>query len=429
MLHLLCFLIISGDPTSINLNLNQAIQLALERSPDIQVQNLQVMKAEQNRSLGRALDRPTLSANAQTGLDRTKLSSRPSESSWSTQAGIQSSWELYTAGGNKARNELYINQHGAEQVLLEAERQTVMKQTAIAFYEVLKQMGFVNVAEETLMLTQERLEKAELRHELGQNSQTDLLDAEVAFQDDLAELALRKENLLIAFQSLKTLLYLPSHAQLKVNGNFPELESLRPKDAWIARVLEFNPELRLLQSDQAAGRLDVKVAESAFKPSISLNSQLQFNHDHNWVSSLDSKSDRIFGSVSLNVSYHIFDGRKKRTELANANMTVRQIDHRFSQLQNELEHQVARLHEQLNHRVNRQTLQERTVTKALAYLEIQTERFQLGLIDALTFRDAQIRLAIARQKLVEIQFLALESYLDLLRQTGQMTDILGTSSH
>ncbi|PIE90518.1 MAG: hypothetical protein CR997_05355 [Acidobacteria bacterium] len=405
------------------LTLEKAISLALERNPAIHIQTRQVERADIEKKLGDGLRLPTLSSSA-SSLFRSsdgRLSQGAGHAeAWGNTLALDLSWALFTGYEHTSQKQIFELSHRLQSEVLVTEVENLIYQVSAAFFDIVKQKNMLGVSEENLEVSRERLQKARLRQELGQSSNTELLDAEVAFQNDEAVTAGRIEALENSYSTLKALLFLEPEEQLRVMGTIPVFEDLPDLGVLLTEMESRHPQLNQLDLNRQMAAEATKIAKSGYYPRLSLNSGLSYNLNNNDFRGLSGDTHYRLGSVGLVMSYSLFDGHRRKVNLATAKINESQVQTRYSQALNQLKLNVSNLYKQLKLQKNRLNLQVQIEQRTRQYLTLQKERFQMGTIDSLTFRDAQLRLSRASQALIAIKHQHALTYLNLMKSSGRL---------
>ncbi|PIE01261.1 MAG: hypothetical protein CSA81_12425 [Acidobacteria bacterium] len=405
------------------LTLEKAIKLALERNPAIHIQTRQVERADIEKKLGDGLRLPTLSSSASSSFRSSdgRLSQGAGHAeAWGNTFALDLSWALFTGYEHTSQKQIFELSHRLQSEVLVTEIENLIYQVSAAFFDIVKQKNMLGVSEENLEVSRERLQKARLRQELGQSSNTELLDAEVAFQNDEAVTAGRIETLENSYSTLKALLFLEPEEQLRVMGTIPVFEDLPDLGVLLTEIESRHPQLKQLDLNRQMAAEAAKIAKSGYYPRLSLNSGLSYNLNNNDFRGLSGDKHYRLGSVGLVMSYSLYDGHRRKVNLATAKINEIQVQTRYSQALNQLKLNVSNLYKQLKLQKKRLDLQVQTEQRTRQYLTLQKERFQMGTIDSLAFRDAQLRLSRASQALIAIKHQHALTYLNLMKSSGRL---------
>jgi outer membrane protein TolC len=168
-------------------------------------------------------------------------------------------------------------------------------------------------------------------------------------------------------------------------------------------------------------RLDVRSAQSAYYPTLSLNASGGYSEsetDYETMNQLDQSRSGGDASVSLSVSYTIYEGnnRKRALKAAKIEEQISQVE--TEEMKQDLKNQLAQEYEL--YRVRKQLLQvaDENLKAAELNLELSRQKFQNGTINSFNFRDVQQIYQDAAYNYQRAVFNVIQSYHTLMRLTG-----------
>lgn len=432
-LLLLSFLPISAQEP---LSLSEAIDIALKNNFQIQIADNNIDIAQTNNSWNEAGRYPSIafnlnSQNGYTNRNDPSIVFQPELSTISTNASgnLDLAWVLFD--GHKVRiNKLRLEQleqqsEGNAAVVVENAIQAVI----LAYYQAQIQLEQVNVLEEVLQLSNDRIEYQEVRKEFGQASTFDILQTKDAYLNDSTnyllqlnayEASLRNLNLAMGVEDLDRryeltdpLVYAPEEF---------ELDLLRE------RMLASNNNLRTLFINRELARSDRELQESNRAPRVLMNTGMTYSvnprDNGDAVNFLTGEELGVTVARNFNyylnftLSYNLFDAGQRKRRIENA--MVREISAQYS-----LEDQKRLLNNQLENTLatyNNQKrilgLAEELVANARENLRIAEERFKGGLITSFDYRTIQLGYINASQSRLNAFFNLKATETDLIRLTG-----------
>lgn len=210
---------------------------------------------------------------------------------------------LFDGGGRKARIA------GAKADLLAANfrHNAVLQDVALsveeAYNNLLASRSFEEVAAETVRQREYQLRMAEARHDVGLVARSDVLKAQTEIADaDLAVVRARN-NVLLARGRLATVMGLPVSTNMRIAvipeedlaQTFDEIETLLDEAA------RNRPELKAALAQIQAERAGVKVARSAFWPSVAVDT------NYGWVGR-ELLPDQSQWALGLDIDIPLFTG-------------------------------------------------------------------------------------------------------------------------
>ena len=140
------------------------------------------------------------------------------------------------------------------------------------------------------------------------------------------------------------------------------------------------------------------------------------------MTSMNRSSEGGNASVSLSLSYTIFNGnqRKRALEAARIEKEISQIE--TEEMKQDLKNQLAQEYELYNVRKQLLNVAKENLNSAELNLQLSKEKFQSGAINSFNFRDVQRIYQDAAYNYQRAIFNVIQSYNTLLRLTGGIID-------
>ncbi len=292
------------------------------------------------------------------------------------------------------------------------------------YYEVARLTENEQILEQTLAISRNRVTRADYRFEYGQNTKLEVLNAQVDVASDSISLLNVRQQLANTKRDLNVVLARDLQASFEVDtvvGFIPriELENL------IDMAEENN--VRLLQSESAItlSGYDIKTSKARFLPSVGLSGSYGWNESISPASALFTGSTRLVTGFQggLNLRWNLFDGGSTITQVKNAQ--ILQDNQRLlkEQIKLEVKRDIANALGTYENLLDIYEIQEQNVVTNTNNFERSKERFNLGQITSIEFRQAQINLINAETNKNFAKYEAKLAELQLLQQIGQLLNI------
>jgi outer membrane protein TolC len=430
----LLFSIWIGAHAQIPMTSEDAIRIGLENNYDIQIARNNYQIAENNVGNGTAEFLPTLEAS---GAYQQAFSEQETNSPFglgdsdsdTRSARIALNWTLFD--GFK----MFMNrsQLRALEIATDYQTRNIIENTVVsvlrAFFNVVQQQLLLDVAKNTVEISGTRFDKERVRKELGASSTTDYLNAQVAYNDDRANLMNQELSLMVAKKELNILL-----------GRAPDIPFSVQKDILIAPLdqdietlvdlaLERNKEVKRAEQQIIVAQKGVGLARGSFFPRLSLNASYDLS-DVTSTRSADTTSSRSFaipdkintetftGNVGLTLSFNLFNGFRDKVAWQNARLAERNALLGLRKIQNSVVGLIREKYTTLNKRLELIQLEAQNVQAAAQNLQIQQDRYAIGAASSLEFRDAQVNLNRAQTVLITAQYQARITRLEIDQLSG-----------
>lgn len=405
----MCFL--SAQENIINLDLEKAIQIALEKNTEIKVAELEVDKSEEKLRETRSGLFPNIEANGQyQRYIKKPVIFLPPGSPFG---------EVLEIGANNS----YVGIIGAsvpvfslglydgigvasKSVELNAENLRFTEIRTIgdvkrSFYSVLLTREYKDVINQSLQNALEQLENVKRLNKQGVASDYDLLRAEVQVENLRPQVILAENNYEISKEALKVLIGLKSEQDINILGEleFDTRYSISSQQL-LDEVLSNNPQLAILNKQEEITNRTISLEKSAYFPSLAAfgNYQYQAQADdfkfgnYNWVGTF---------VVGLQLKIPIFSGFKTPARVEQASISLNQVEQQKQGLTEALKTQLQNIVYTIEQTMIRIKGQDKNIEQAQQGYEIVKTRFENGLATQLEVNDAE--LALRQAKLNKLQ--------------------------
>ena len=288
-----------------------------------------------------------------------------------------------------------------------------------AYYRLILELQRYQVLKETLRLSKARLNIAEAQYELGGAGKRDYLTAQVDYNSDSSLWLTQLQVIQNSRVNLNELLAIDPDTEFFIQdttiliGDRLSLESLT-ENAFM--------ENKLLLVNQRANNdafLQIKELQASRLPAINLNSSYtnsQFNSAAGFLIQNERQGLNYGGNVSLN----LFSGFTLNRRIQSAKVNKRIQDFSLDQIEIQLKSDIQRAYNTYENNLMLLTIEEKNYQVAKENSEIALERFRLGIASYLEFRDAQVNLLTAENRLITSIYQIKEQEIELLRLSGKI---------
>lgn len=433
MVSILFFAMVLTGRAQTELTAEQAIELGLQHNFSIQIARNNADMAENNTGLGRAGFLPTLDVNGNANLSQSEqetnnqFSVGSSESS-SLRGQVSLNWTLFDGFAMFADNQRFEELER----LGKAQARNTIENTVVAilaaYFNLVQQQQLLDVAERTLEISETRLNKERVRNELGGASSVDLLNAQVAFNQDKTNLLQRQLQVEIARKDLNLLLGQHPDTRINVEERTDIRALSHDYETLLQMARESNSGLVLARQSKNVADQQVRLARSFFYPRLLFNAGYNYNENITERDAVDENSffpPRIEStnqdmSVGLTLQFNVFNGFRRTINVQNAKIEARNQELALQDALNNLDGWVKEKYLVFQQRMQVVELERENVKAAEQNLELQTERYQVGASTSLEFRDAQLNLSRAQNTLITALFQARLSRLEIEQLVGNI---------
>lgn len=394
------------------MTLEQAVNIALENNLDIKVARNDVQSLANKATVGNAGLLPSVSADggwnySEHGAD--ELNSNVS---------LRMSYTLFDGWGS-IYNYRILNvqkEQGELQARYQIER--VISDVITGYYDVVAASDALRISQQNIEISRERLARNESRFEFGKLSKLEVLNAKVDYNRDSSSYL--KSELLYG-ETLRRLNVLMGRGAEEKFSPVKEALDFAVYDLTQLRSRAMNENAQYLIASKALEKeeMKLKVAKSGQLPKVSVNSAYGWN-DNGYMGTT-SKTQLTGG---LTVSLKLFDGKRKKTEIANAKLQKQNAQWEIENNMLELERDVVNAHAQYSNNLQVLRLEEDALEAARVNFQQTKEYYGLGQVTATAFREAQLNYSEAQNRLLSAKYEAKKSEVGLERLTGGLLKII-----
>ncbi len=435
ILHFLFLLVIfpffSSAQNAAPLSLADALAIALDRNHGIQMAKNTTRMAKNRATAGNAGLLPSVGVNS--GGQWSQSSSQlvflnPNVPSGTPGAPFDASGEA--SAFNASLNFSYVLFDGLGSIrnfrklklqgsISEVQERIAVENTliavAVAYFEALMAAESRAIAEENLKVTLSRLERETTAHNLGIGNRILLLNARLYAATDSVGVAQAAYNERKALRNLKQLMQWegadPALQDELLPGSLPGYDVLRDG------ALSNSAAIILSAHNLETSELDVKLARSTQFPLIVGQASYGYQRNTSEVSFIQ-ESTSLGPTLGISLSYNLFDGRKKHTQLQNAKIALETGRIKDTEARQELLRNLDNGYDLYTTNALRLRLSEQAVETAEAAFARTSELFALGQVTGLEHRDAQLAVMNSKMNARSARIAAKLAELDLLRLSG-----------
>ena len=407
---------------------DEAIRLALENNYGIKIAKNNVEIAKNNASIYNSGFLPNVSANAGANynLDNSELTlqngtitENNGAESKVYNASIGLNYTLFDGLGRSYNYKKLKETYN----LSELEAQTVIENSLLQvfslYYEVGRLTEDTEIITESLIISKQRLLRANYAFEFGQNTKLQVLNAEVDVNNDSIQYMNTKRLLANSKRDLNLLLGRNVNTTFSVETAV-DFNLVFELNTLLEKAKNYNIEMQKVNKSLELSAFNIKINQSNLFPSLSLNSSYGFNKSDNDTSFnyAEQLTKGLNAGISLN--WNLFDGGATKTRVQNAKVYEDNLKVQKEQILNTLERNVANALEVYNNSLFILKSEDKNVETNKNNFSRTEEKFKLGQITSIEFRQAQINLLNAQSNLNTAKYDAKNAELNLLQLSGEL---------
>ena len=291
-----------------------------------------------------------------------------------------------------------------------------------SYFEIARLSENTKNLKETLEISKQRLKRAEYQYEYGQTTRLNLLNAEVDVNNDSINLINSKQQFSNSKRNLNIIMGVQKNSAYEVETEV-DFITLFSFEELLIKAKENNVLLKQNQTNIAISEFNIKANKSGFLPTVGITSSYGWNKSENPATSFAAGTNSTGLNAGVNLSWNIFDGGNTKVRVANAKIAL-ENQKILKQQQNDLiENSIKNTYELYQNKLFVFEVQKQNEITSKNNFDRTEERYKLGQVTAIEFRQAQLNLLNTRSALNNAQYDAKLIELELLQITGEILNV------
>ncbi|ERM83637.1 transporter [Rhodonellum psychrophilum GCM71 = DSM 17998] len=409
------------------LDLEKAVQIGLEKNYDVKIAINNAALAEIEKKIGFG----TFFLPVVNALYTHNYSKEDVEQQFATNPepnqilGAKSDTENFTIAGIYGFNPesiVSIRRLGKLAEISELDAKIAIENTVAgissAYYRLVLELQRNDVLQKTLELSKSRLDIAQARYELGGAGKRDFLTAQVDYNTDLSLTVSQEQIIQNARINLNELLAITPDREFMVKDTILIQEHLLLEDL-LENAYTNNKLFLVTQRLENVAFLQLKEFQAQRLPSINLTGNY-INNTFNSEAGFLLQNQRQGYNYGVNVNLNLFSGFTLNRRIQGAKVQKQNAEHALQQYEIQLNSDIYRAYNTYINNKNLLEIERKNYQVALESADIALERFRLGIANYLEFRDAQVNLLTAENRLITSIFNIKEQEIELMRLSGKI---------
>jgi len=426
--YLVLILIFAGSTQAQEtLSLEQAVQLALENNFDIRLTKNDVDQAKNNFNRANAGMLPVVTGNFNTNntvlntkqtLSNGVLQERNGARNSNLAYGPVLNWQVFDGFGMFARYDRLKELEQLGEANLKLTVQNTLADIINNYYDLVSQQQQIKALNEALNISQLRLKNSNNRYKIGKAAKLEVLAASVDLNTDTTNLLRQMDVYRSTKIRLNELLARGISTEFKVSdtiiiGNNLLLADLQSSAA------QLNPSLQSALINRRIAEVNLKQVKASRYPSININSGYNFNQSSSELGFARTSSGRGL-NYGMSASINLFNGYLQKRNEKNASLEIDKSRLQYDKLNQNIISQLSSLYQTYRTNLELVKLEQQNLTVAKQNMDITLEKFKIGSVAPLEFREAQRNYIDANARFTNSQFEAKLAEISLLQLSGKL---------
>lgn len=411
---------------SLTLTLDEAISIALKNSLEIQIAKNDVEANTILNNYGVAGGLPLIAATAsnteqiqnitqelQTGSGTKRRGAEGNN----TQAGITASLLLYNGRRVVATKKRLAELQYQSSEVLNSQIQNVIAAVMTSYYDVVRQISYINTVQFSIAASQKRLEIIQVRKEAGMANNADLFQAQIDLNTLTQTLINQQLAVDVAKSEFLRLLTLDPKSPVAIKDTILVEQGLQ-----IDQVLDkiaVNADIKAADNQIRIAELIVRETAALRYPTVRLN--LGYNYIRNQSTAGFTLLNKVTApSAGITLAVPIYNGStfKRQQQVAEINTSTAKTQKQV--LVRDYSAQAVKMYQTYRSSLEQLETQMANYKLSQQLLDLTLQRFQLIQATIIDVREAQRSFEEAGYRLINLNYAAKSSEIELKRLTNTL---------
>jgi outer membrane protein TolC len=407
-----------------DLTLEGCIARALEANYSVLISGNTLEIASNNVTYAPFL--PSVTVSSRQSANRTELRNhnqdgeieKSTTASGSVVNGANLNWRLFDGLAMFATREKQQELLSQGEFSFRSVAENLVMQISAQYYSIISLQNKVNLLYELVSISQERYNQALTRYNIGSGSGLEHKQAKIYLNSDSSSLLQQKENLKNAYIELYRLMNLPLDSRHQIKDTIipePQLDV----EKLFASAVENNTTLLSLKAGEKIARLDTRLAKASRYPSLDFSAGYNYNFNQSqYFPSRYNESNGLNWGFALSVP--VFSGNEINRKIQNSRILEENARLIFEKERQSLQSELYQLYNIYSNNLTMIGFEEESRESALLNLEAAREKYRLGSLSGIEFRDIQLSYLNASDRRLNAIYQAKISEITLHLMAGEL---------
>lgn len=333
-------------------------------------------------------------------------------------AGVALNWRLFDGMGMFVTQEKYQEMMTIGELNTQMAIENLIVNVSASYYNVIMQHSKLDAARHSLGLSTERYKEARDKYMIGVLSGLDAQQAKLDLNADSSNYMKQKELLKSAYIALNLSMNADLQQAMYVKDSITLLEPLVFNEL-NDKMLELNTTLMIGRRDRKVSELDMKLARAALFPTLDFAAG--YNYSRTKAPEATTSLNRTNGPYwGFSVSVDVFNRLDNRKRIKNARLDMENADLSYQDAELQLKADLAQLYNTYENNLQIVSFEKESAAVAFENLDAALEKYKLGTLSGIEFREFQRSYIDAVDREVTAVFQAKVSELSLLLISGEL---------
>lgn len=409
----------------------EAFQIALENNYGVKIANNNIEIAKNNSSIYNSRYLPTLSTNAGANYNNSNQEIERQDETVTNvngavtktyNASVNLNYTIFDGLGRKYNYKQLKETYNLSELQARETIENMSLQLFSMYFEIARLSENTKNLKEALEISKRRLERANYQYEYGQSTKLELLNAEVDVNNDSINLINAKQQFSNSKRNLNIVLGVQKDVNYDVETDV-DFITLMSYNELLTKAKVNNVIIQQNEKNITISEFNIKANKAGYLPTAGLSSSYGWNKSKNPATSFLASSNSTGLNAGINLSWDLFDGGNTKTRVTNAKIALENQEILKEQQIETIENTLKNTYESYQNALFILQAQEQNVITNQNNFDRTQERYKLGQVTSIEFRQAQINLLNTQTALNNAKYDAKLIELQLLQLSGQLLDV------
>lgn len=332
-------------------------------------------------------------------------------------AAVQLNWTLFDGFAMFISMDKLKTLRDRSEVELQLSMEAMISNLYNTYYEAVRVHQNIEVMKESISISNKRLERVKDAYEFGSATRLEILKAEVDLKTDsstlkqfLLELSNLKRNInFILGRNVSEDFHLKDDVGFSIPGTL---------DSIINKAFNRNSSIVRLLNEKKISEIDYELINSTYYPVLTLNSGYSYSNQTSEEGFFKKNLNYGF-NAGISLNYNLFNGMKTSIQAENAHVNMMIKDFEHHQLREQIRLRVINAYDSFLQRLDIVRIEESNYLAAIDAFNRTSDLYNLGQLSSIDFRDAQLNVQRASNRINNAKLFAKIAEKDLLILTGE----------
>ena len=280
----------------------------------------------------------------------------------------------------------------------------------------------VDALEQTLSISKDRIVRAQYQFDYGQSTKLGVLNAQVDINNDSINVINSKQQLKNTKRDLNVVLGNAYGNEFSVDTLINFKIDISKQDLF-DKMKSNNVSLLQIEKNIAINEFTIKANKSGYLPTVGLTGTYGWNKNNNNAASFVAVSTNTGLSGGVNLSWNLFDGGRTITQVKNAKINLENQQLQKESVLISVERDFNNAWDDYQNKLTIFRVQEENILTSKNNFDRTQEKFKLGQVTSIEFRQAQLNLLNAELSRNQAKYQAKIAELNLLLLSGELLNV------